>query len=74
MIFKAMVIPLVLILCFGGSFVALTKPFNPKATTAIFGLALGVLAYGYSHGIPKLIAAIVIVTCLIALLSGKLRK
>lgn len=74
MIFKAMIIPLVLIICFGGSFVALTKPFNLKATTTVFGLALAVLAYGYTHGIPKVIAAIAIVACLIALFSGKLRK
>ncbi|MBI1334527.1 MAG: hypothetical protein GC165_16790 [Armatimonadetes bacterium] len=74
MIFKAMVVPLVLIICFGGGFVAMTKPFNLKATSIIFALALGVLAYGYTRGVFKLVAAGVILTSLFLLFSGKLKR
>lgn len=71
--FKAAIIPLVLILCFGGGFVALTKPFNIRATVVIFGLALAILVFGYSNGFVKVGAALAILGCLALLFSGRLK-
>jgi len=74
MLLKAAIIPLVLIICFGGGFVALTKPFNARATFIVFALALALLVFGYAAGAPKWIAGLAIVGALLGLSFGRVRK
>jgi hypothetical protein len=74
MLIKAMIIPLVLIICFGGGLVALTKPFNPKATIFIAGIAISTLVFGYAAGLMRLAGAIGLVLCLFGLYACRGKK
>lgn len=60
MLIKAMLVPLVLIICFGGGFVALNKPFNSRAVAGIACLALGILGMGYLRGMLRVGAAVIL--------------
>lgn len=74
MLIKAMIVPLVLIICFGGGFVALTKPFNARATFVIFAFALAVLVFGYASGAPKWIAGLAILGAIGGLYVSRVKK
>ena len=71
---KAMLIPLILIVCFGGGFVALHKPFNIKAVAVIACLLVSVLVFGYAAGITRLFGAIGLVASLFALYAVRGKK
>ncbi len=58
MLFKAMLIPLILIVCFGGGFVALHKPFNVKAVVLIASLAVSLLIMGFTGGFLRVFGAL----------------
>ena len=58
MLIKAMLVPLILIICFGGGMVALTKPFNSKAVSLVALLAVSLGILGYGHGLIKLVGAV----------------
>ena len=53
MLVKGMIVPLVLLVCFGGYFVARTKPFNPTAVGVVACMAVSALVLGYAHGIVR---------------------
>ncbi|MEI7985466.1 MAG: hypothetical protein WCI55_07535 [Armatimonadota bacterium] len=74
MLIKAMIIPFVLIICFGGGFVALTKPFNPKATIFIAGIAISAMVFGYAAGLMRLFGAIGLVVSLFGLYACRGKK
>ena len=67
MLVKGMIIPLVLIICLGGYFVGLTKPFNPKAVGVIAVMAVCALVLGYAHGIARVVGAIGLIGSIFAL-------
>jgi hypothetical protein len=64
MLIKAMLVPLVLIICFGGGFVALHKPFNIKAVVLIASLATSLLIMGFTGGFMKVIGALGVIVSL----------
>jgi hypothetical protein len=64
---KGMLIPLVLLVCFGGYFVARTKPFNPTAVGVIVCMAVSALVLGFAHGFVRVIGAIGLVLSIFAL-------
>ena len=64
---KAMIVPFVLIICFGGGFVALTRPFKPLAIGLLAGVAICALVFGYARGIPRVIGAVGLVGSLFGL-------
>ncbi|MEI8281643.1 MAG: hypothetical protein WCG75_04490 [Armatimonadota bacterium] len=64
MLIKAMLIPLILIVCFGGGFVALHKPFNLKAVALIVALAVSLLIMGFTGGFIRVIGALGVVVSL----------
>ena len=67
MLFKAMIVPLILVICFGGGFVALTKPFNPKAVVVVACLLVSVVVFGYAKGLPRVFGGVGIVGSLFAI-------
>ena len=67
MLVKGMIVPLVLLVCFGGYFVARTKPFNPTAVGVVACMAVSALVLGYAHGIVRVFGAIGLVVSLFAL-------
>lgn len=71
---KAMLIPLALIICFGGGFVALTKPFNGRATFFIFLLAGALLLVAMASGLPKWIGVIAFIGAIIGLSFTKVKR
>lgn len=71
MMFKAIVVPLALILFFGGGFVALTKPYNTKAILIVFGLATALLVLGLATGLPKWIAGLGLLAAIFGFMSRK---
>ena len=69
MLIKAMLMPLILIICFGGGLVALTKPFNPKAVVVLAVLVISLLIFGYAAGVTRIFGAIGVVLSLFAIFA-----
>lgn len=67
MLIKAMVLPLVLVICFSGYFVARTNPFNPKAVAVVACLAVSTLIFGFAPGFTRVFGAIGMLVSLFAL-------
>lgn len=64
---KAMIVPMVLIIIFGGGFVAFNKPFKPLAVAMLGGLVVSILIFGYAKGLPRVFGAVGLVACLFGL-------
>ncbi len=67
MLIKAMILPMVLVICFGGYFVARTNPFNPKAVAVIASLAISTLLFGFAPGYTRVFGAIGMLVSIFAL-------
>jgi hypothetical protein len=64
-----MLIPFILIICFGGGMVALTKPFNSKAVLLVVALVVSLLVLGYAPGFTRVFGAVGAIISLIGLFA-----
>ena len=72
---KAMLIPFILIVCFGGGLVAITKPFNSKAVGLMVVLVVSTLVMGYGPpGMMKITGAIGFLLSLFGLFAIRGKK
>ena len=71
---KAIVVPLLLVLCFGGGFIALHKPFNPRAVFIFFGLTILLAIFGFASGMSKWISLFALILAGVALTLGRVKK
>ncbi len=74
MFVKAIIVPLVLILCFGGGFVVVNKPYNSLAVSGVFTLAAGLLGFGYLSGWFRLGSVLLMILGLVLISVARPKK
>jgi hypothetical protein len=69
-----MLVPLILIICFGGGMVAVNKPFNSKAVFLLATLAISIAIFGFAAGVTKIVGAIGLVLSLFGIYSLRSKR